>query len=184
MYNLKRMYKHKYRTLPVLHCGLSDVPIFFQQFSFVCCSNERTKKCKSVYLLFFSMFMLLKSQTSAIKFVFSFIPYQAKKKIGVFTVCRPTLFYSCRPYHFFSKTKKNETVVGPCSCCPRFKYWYSNFSLILFYSVCSQAFYGYLRILSIQDGDVLVAFSFKKCDHQDQKSLFEATSHHLMTWDI
>ena len=22
MYNLKRMYKHKYRTLPVLHCGL------------------------------------------------------------------------------------------------------------------------------------------------------------------
>ena len=29
-----------------------------------------------------------------------------KKKIGVFTVCRPTLFYSCRPYHFFSEIKK------------------------------------------------------------------------------
>ena len=26
---------------------------FFQQFSFVCCSNERMKKCKSVNLLFF-----------------------------------------------------------------------------------------------------------------------------------
>ena len=32
------------------------------------------------------------------------------KKIGVFTVCRPTLFYSCQPYHFFSENKKkNET---------------------------------------------------------------------------
>ena len=31
----------------------------------------------------------------------------------------------------------------------------------LFYSVCSQTFYGYLPILSIQDGDVLVAFRFK-----------------------
>ena len=33
----------------------------------ICRSNERTKKCKSVNLLFFSMFMSLKSQTSAIK---------------------------------------------------------------------------------------------------------------------
>ena len=30
--------------------------------------------------------------------------------------------------------------------------------------------------MSIQDGNVLVTFSFKKFDHQDQKSLFEATS--------
>ena len=88
--------------------------------------------------------------------------FRPKKKIGVFTVCLPTLFYSCRPYHFFSETKKKETVVRSCLSGPGFKYWYSNFSLILFYSVCSQTFYGYLRILSIQDGDVLIAFRFKK----------------------
>ena len=33
---------------------------------------------------------------------------KAKKKIVVFTVCRPTLFYSCRPYHFFPKIKKRD----------------------------------------------------------------------------
>ena len=103
------------------------------------------------------------------------------RKIGVFTVCRPTLLYSCRPYHFFYKNKKHETVVLSCLSSPGFKYRHSNFSLILFYSVCSQTFYGYLRILFIQDGDVLVTFRFKKSDHQDQKSLFEATSHHQMT---
>ena len=46
---------------------------FFKQSSdsFVCRSNERKKECKSVKLLFFfSMFMLLKSQMSAIKYVF------------------------------------------------------------------------------------------------------------------
>ena len=31
-----------------------------------------------------------------------------KKKIGVFTVCRLTLFYSCRPYHFLSENKKKQ----------------------------------------------------------------------------
>ena len=41
-----------------------------------------------------------------------FIIRPKKKKIGVFTVCRPTLFYSCRPYHFFSKNKKKR------DCCP------------------------------------------------------------------
>ena len=41
--------------------------------------------------------------------------FRPKKKIGVFTVCRPTLFYSCRPYHFFSENKKkNETVFRSC----------------------------------------------------------------------
>ena len=58
---------------------------FFQKFSdsFVCRSNERIKKCKSVNLLgFFSMFILLKSQTSAIKYVFSFIPNQSNSEVG------------------------------------------------------------------------------------------------------
>ena len=110
----------------------------------------------------------------------SFREAPPKKKIGVFTVCRPTLFYSCRPYHFFSKNKKKD-------CCPtllersRILVLVFKFLLILFYSVCSQTFYGYLRILSIQDGGVLVAFRFKKCDHQDQKNWFEATGHHQMT---
>ena len=60
---------------------------FLQQFlnSFVCCSNERMKKCKSVNLFFFSMFMLLKSQTSAIKYVFSFIPNEVGSPM-LFTV--------------------------------------------------------------------------------------------------
>ena len=43
-----------------------------------------------------------------------------KKKIGVFTVCQPTLFYSCRPYHFFSENKKNETVFRSCLSGPGF----------------------------------------------------------------
>ena len=68
--------------------------------------------------------------------------------------------------------------------CSRILVLVLNFLPILFYSVCSQSLYGYLRILSIQDGDVLVAFRFKKCDHKDQKSLFEATSHHQMNRDI
>ena len=64
---------------------LIDLPIFFQQFSFVCCSNEQMKKCKSVNLMFvFSILMLRKSQTSAIKFVFSFIrfPNQSNSEVG------------------------------------------------------------------------------------------------------
>ena len=79
----------------------------------------------------------------------------------MFTVCRPTLFYCCRPYHFFSKNKKKR------DCCPtllersRVLVLVFKFFADLFYLVCSQTFYGYLRILSIQDGDVLVAFHFK-----------------------
>ena len=107
-----------------------------------------------------------------------------KKKIGVFTVCRPTLFYSCRPYHFFSENKKERRLSNPVRAVPDFSTGIQIFSLILFHSVCSQTFYGYLRIWSIQDGKVLVPFRFKKCDHQDQKSLFEGWSHHQMTWDI
>ena len=47
---------------------------------------------------------------------------KAKKKICVFTVCRPTLFYSCRPYHFFSekKHKKTRPFSGPASAVPDF----------------------------------------------------------------
>ena len=40
---------------------------------------------------------------ACVKYMFCIRP---KKKIGVFTVCRPTLFYSCRPYHFFSENEK------------------------------------------------------------------------------
>ena len=113
----------------------------------------------------------------AVQVLRSMYQVRPKKKIGVFTVCRPTLFYSCRPYHFFSKNKKKTRLLSdPARAVPDFSTSILNFSLILFYLVCSQTFYGYLRILSIQDGDVLVAFRFKKCDHQDQKSLFEATS--------
>ena len=48
------------------------------------------------------------------------ITLRPKKKIGVFTVCRPTLFYNCRPYHFFSENKKNETVFRSCFSGPGF----------------------------------------------------------------
>ena len=63
---------------------LTNVSIFFHQFSFVCRSNERMKKCKSVNLLF-SMFMVLILQTGAIKFVFSFIPNQSNSEVGNLT---------------------------------------------------------------------------------------------------
>ena len=43
------------------------------------------KKCKSVNLFFFlSLFLLLKSQTSAIKYVFSFIPNQSNSEDVVY----------------------------------------------------------------------------------------------------
>ena len=43
-----------------------------------------------------------------------------QKKIGVFTVCWPTLFYSCRPYHFFSKNKKTRLLSDPAQAVPDF----------------------------------------------------------------
>ena len=44
---------------------------------------EPMKECKSVNLLFFlSMFLLLKSQTSAIKYVFSYIPNHLNLEVG------------------------------------------------------------------------------------------------------
>ena len=50
------------------------------------------------------------------------------KKIGVFTVCRPTLFYSCRPYNFFSKNKKKR------DCCPTLLEWTGIHFFRWFYS--------------------------------------------------
>ena len=50
-----------------------------------------------------------------------------KKKIGVFTVCRPTLFCSCRPYHFFSENKKTRQFSGPTSAVPDFSTGIQNF---------------------------------------------------------
>ena len=44
-------------------------------------------------LIVFSMFMLLKSQTSAIKFVFSFIPYQSNSDVGNLT-CKSDVVYN------------------------------------------------------------------------------------------
>ena len=38
----------------------------------------------------------------------------------MFTVCRPTLFYSCRPYHFFSKNKKKRLLSDPARAVPDF----------------------------------------------------------------
>ena len=95
-------------------------------------------------------------------------------------------FIAADPTIFSPKIKKTRPLSGPAWAVPDFstgiqifRWFYS-----IRYIVCSQTFYGYLRILSIHDGDVLVAFRFKKCDHQDQKSLFKARSHHQMTWDI
>ena len=78
-----------------------------QQFSdsFGCRSNERMKKYKSVKLLFFlSMFMLLKSQTNAIKYVFSFIPRQSNSEFGssmLFTIVFPPLINGKSVAHLF-----------------------------------------------------------------------------------
>ena len=51
--------------------------VFFQQFSdsFVCRSNERMTKCKSVNLLFFL-------HVYVAKYVFSFIPNQSNSEVG------------------------------------------------------------------------------------------------------
>ena len=38
-------------------------------------------------IVFFSMFMLLKSQTNAIKYVFSFIPNQSNSEFGSSMLC-------------------------------------------------------------------------------------------------
>ena len=69
------------RTLP--YTAYRCIVFFFQQCSdsFFYRSNERMKKCKSVKLMcvFFSMFMLLKSQ---IKYVFSFIPNKSNSEVG------------------------------------------------------------------------------------------------------
>ena len=37
---------------------------------------------RKIIVIFFSMFMLLKSQMSAIKYVFSFIPNQLNSEVG------------------------------------------------------------------------------------------------------
>ena len=50
----------------------------------------------------------------------TFKALRPKKKIGVFTVCRPTLFYSCRPYHFFYKNKKTRLLSDPARAVPDF----------------------------------------------------------------
>ena len=50
-----------------------------------------------------------------------------KKKIDVFTVCWPTLFYSCRPYHFFSENKKTKPLSGPAWAVPDFSTGIQNF---------------------------------------------------------
>ena len=67
------------------------------------------KKCKSVNLLFFlSMFILLKSQTSAIKYVFSFIPNQSNSEVGspmLFTIVFLPLISGKSVAHLF------ETII-------------------------------------------------------------------------
>ena len=50
---------------------------------------------RKLIVFFLSMFMLLKSQTSAIKYVLSFIPNQSNSEVG-----SPMLFTI--PYQFFS----------------------------------------------------------------------------------
>ena len=68
------------------------------------------KKYKSVNLLFFfSMFMLLKSQTSAIKYVFSFIPNQSNSEFGspmLFTIVFLPLINGKSVAHLF------QTIIG------------------------------------------------------------------------
>ena len=56
--------------------------------------NERGKMSFSIFICIYTMHL-------------------GQKKIGVFTVCRLTLFYSCRPYHFFSENKKTRPLSGP-----------------------------------------------------------------------
>ena len=40
MYNLKRMYKHKYRTLPVLHCEDIKDAFFTVKMNFPACMSD------------------------------------------------------------------------------------------------------------------------------------------------
>ena len=113
------------------------------------------------------------------------IPPKAKKKIGVFTVCRPTLFYSCRPYHFFSENKKKtRQFSGPASVVPDFSTGIQNFRW--FYSIwyVVKPFTDTFGFCQSKMQHSRRFFFQNKCDHHDQKSLFEATSHHQMTWDI
>ena len=99
----------------------------------------------------------------------------------MFAFCRPTLFYSCQPYRFFSKNKKKR------DCCPTLLERSRILALVFKFfadSVCRQTFNRYLRILSIQDGDFLVAFRFKKCDHQDGNDSHYHRQRSLLTFKI
>ena len=105
-----------------------------------------------------------------------------KKKIGVFTVCRPTLFYSCGPYHLFSENKKKRDSF------PVLLQW--SRILVSVFKIFADSIWYVVKPFTDTFGfcqSKMATFSslfFSKNDHHDQKSLFEATSHHQMTWDI
>ena len=55
-------------------------------------NNEDPDEIPICKLIVFSMFMLLKLQTSAIKFVFSFIPNQSNSEVGNVTIMSDVVY--------------------------------------------------------------------------------------------